>query len=164
MQELKKFIVDSVTYQIQELLATERNILILEVVQLAGGAASGIGVDDDIDFGKMISGFMKNGNPREMAEFIKQTILGSLAFPKLDDNSFEVHFQEHYSHQIDVLEQIFILNYGPPINHIKKKLANSAILGKIFSIFKATDTTLDSKKSTGSSGKSVLKAKKLSAT
>lgn len=161
MQKLHKFKVESVSYEIQELLATDRHILLLEIAQLAGGGFGGL--DEEIDFGKTIQGLMKNGSPRDMANFIKQTILESIAFPVMNEDEYELHFCDHYSHTIDVLEQIFILNYGTPIQRIKKKLENSGILGRIFSSVKLKKgSTSDSQKTSGSSGKSVLKAKQLS--
>ncbi len=166
MQKLHKVKVESVEYQIQELLATDRHTLMLEIAQLAGTAVSGFGMDDDIDAGKIISGLMKNGNPREMALFIKQTILDSVAFPRMDTDTYELHFCEHYSHTVDVLEEIFILNFGTPIQRIKKKLLNNGILGRIFSNRQpepTEDTTSDSTNTSGSSGKSVKQAKQLSA-
>lgn len=137
----QEFYVDNFKYTKKEILVTQRNELLFKIMQLTGASAEGFGsLGDDIDYGKMLTGVLYKYKPAEMADFIKSTIILGLQFPKFPTtNAYELHFTEHYEHQIPVLKEIWEQNFGKQIEEIKKKFSNSRlntlwrlIVGEIF--------------------------------
>jgi hypothetical protein len=139
-----EFVIDDVTYTKKELLVTERNILLFKLAQLAGASGEGIGnLDDNMDFGKMLMGVLFKYTPEQAASFIKETIMAGLEYPNFKHGSpdpkqpnYEKHFTQYYPHQIQVLQEIWEQNFGESIDLIKKKLATSSVITRIFSLFK----------------------------
>lgn len=126
-----EFELDGVKYTKKEILVTQRNELLVKIMQLGGAGAKGLGsLGDDIDYGKMLTGVLYKYNPAEMADFIKSTIMLGIQTPNfqnMGDNAYELHFTQYYEHQIPVLKEIWEQNFGKQIEEIKKKLSNSKL-------------------------------------
>jgi hypothetical protein len=120
-----EFTIDGVTYTKKEILFTQRNELLFKIAQLAGAGAPGLKtMNDDVNFGEIIQGILFKYSPQEAATFIKSTIKLGLQYPdfeKLGDRAFELHFTEHYDHQVEVLGEIWKQNFGQQIDILKKK-------------------------------------------
>lgn len=123
MIEEREFKVGDITYRIQELLASDRWKLMMEVGKMTGGVFNGIGLDDEINYGLAFMGLMQNATPDQVSDFMKRTLKQSIVQPNISkDEKYEIHFGEYFDHSIDVISEIIELNFGKAIQKLKKKL------------------------------------------
>lgn len=127
--------IDGVNYELQEMPATKRNIILLELKNIAAGAKDGIGgIDEELDYAKLIGGILDRIEPEKGAQLIYDIISNGVRFPVISSQlDFDAHFTEHYEHQIDLIAWIMELNFGKSIEKIKKKLLTTGILSMISS-------------------------------
>lgn len=136
MPRTRKIVIDGVNYSIQEMLASERNVFLFRTNELLGQSIealmSGYAGDKDmfVAAGEIVSGLTKNASPRELNEFIKETILACVQSPKAAcvDKEYELHFTQYYEHLPKLLKEIYEQNFGSAIAELKKKLLSLGIL------------------------------------
>lgn len=135
MLEEKEFKEEEITYRIQELLASERFKLGIELGKLTGGAFNGFGIDTDINLGAIISGFFNNSSSYEFSEFMKKTLRNSVVQPNFEDEKkYEIHFGKYFHHIPTVFTEILEQNFGKVIQELKKKLTKSELFTTILKI------------------------------
>jgi hypothetical protein len=136
MQKTEKQSIDGVNYEIVEMLATKRSIIALEIKQIITGFSEGIDndVDSEIDFKKSIAGILDRIEPEKGAYLLRDIIMNGVQFPVMDSiDRYDLHFAEHYDHQIELVAWIMELNFGKTIESIKKKLTSTGLLTLISS-------------------------------
>jgi len=146
-----EFKIDGLTYTKKELLVTERNILLFKIAQLLGASGAGLGnLDDNIDFGKMLAGVLYKYTPEAAAAFVKETIMAGLEYPKFDHSSkdpgqpnYENHFTQYYTHQMEVLQEIWEQNFGESMEQLKKKLTTFKPFMLMLSMLKFQEESQD---------------------
>lgn len=141
MPRIKKIAIDGVNYSVKEMLASERNVFLFRTNELLGQSIealmSGYAGDKDlfVAAGEIVSGLSKNASPRELNEFIKETILACVQSPKAacEDKEYELHFTQYYEHLPKLLKEIYEQNFGSVIGELKKKLLSLEILAPLSS-------------------------------
>ncbi len=135
MQNTEQKNIDGVNYEIIEMPATRRSIIALELKQIITGLSEGVqDIDSDIDYSKSIAGILDRIEPEKGAYLLRDIIMNGLQFPVMDSyEAYDLHFAEHYDHQVDLIAWIMELNFGKTISSIKKKLTTTGILTLISS-------------------------------
>ena len=138
MRNTKQITIESVNYELVEMLATKRSIIGLTVKNIILGIKDGIGnvkdgIDTEINYTKLFTGLLERIDPEKGAYLLRDIILSGVQFPVLDNDRYDEHFGEFYHHQIQLVSEIMKMNFGKSIDEIKKKLEQTGILGLIFS-------------------------------
>lgn len=139
MSEGKQVIINGITYRIKEWLAVERDVFLFEMNDLFGAWLPNIiehFFKDTVDFQEiaasgLIQSILQRGNasPQQKAEFIKRLIISSVITPKDagTDEGYNLHWSKHYAHRLELIKEIFALNFGDMIQELKKKLQGCEI-------------------------------------
>jgi len=126
MIEEKEIKVGETTYTIKGLLASDHYMFLSELGQMVGGLLSGVGIDNNIDFGRVVTGLFMNATPEKLASFMKRLFQKSIAVPNMDrDEKYELHFGNKFHHVPALFEEILKFNFGPAYFELKKKLEQS---------------------------------------
>jgi len=133
MRKTKQYTIDGHTYTLIEILATRRSEIVLECKNIISGATDGVGdikdgLDTKLDYTKIISGILNRVEPKKGARLLQEIISYGLQFPVMIQNGvlntdfYDEHFGEYYHHQVELVAEIFKMNFGPTIQELKKKL------------------------------------------
>ncbi len=135
MQESKQKTIDGINYELDEMPATKRSIISLELKHIMTGLSEGVkDVDSDINYSKSIAGILDRIEPEKGAYLLRDIIMNGLRFPVMNTiEDYDIHFTKFYDHQIDLVAWIMELNFGKTIDNIKKKLTSTGLFGLIFS-------------------------------
>lgn len=135
MIEEKDIKVEEITYRIKGLLASDHYTFLSELGQMTGGLLTGVGIDNNIDFGKVVTGLFLNATPEKLASLMKRLFQKSIAVPNMDkDEKYELHFGKNFHHVPALFEEILKFNYGLAFFEIKKKLGQSSLFAMILAM------------------------------
>ncbi len=139
----KELSINGREYRIKQYKFTERSELLWRLTKMLGEAGASLlnGVlgegdllDQDIDLGGILRGFLGQIDPREHTEFIKQTIQNLTVSPKkinIDQDKtgdeFENYFSDYFSDHLPLFIEIIRHNLMSAVSEdIKKKLSTFA--------------------------------------
>ncbi len=131
--------IDGTNYEIVEMPATKRSVIALQLKHIATGAGEGVkDFDSEMNYGKIITGVLDRLESEKGAFLLRDIIMNGLRFPVMKSyDDYDTAFTENYHHQIDLVAWIMEHNFGKVIDDIKKKLASTGILSRIFSKLEA---------------------------
>jgi len=132
--EEKEFEEGGVTYRIVKLLASDHFDLLEEVGTFAGSALNGVGIDNDINVGMVISGLFNNSYGVKASVFMKKWIKKCVVQPNMEKDNYETHFGEHFHNIIGVFENILNQQFSKSAVELKKKLSQSEKFTLIMSL------------------------------
>ena len=133
MRKTKDIVIEGIKYTLIEILGSKRSVIVLEAKNIFTGAADGIGdikdgLDAKLDYTKIATGILDRLEPEKGAKLLRDVIAYGIQFPVIlregivDIDAYDEHFGEYYHHQIELVSEIFKMNFGPSIQELKKKL------------------------------------------